>query len=144
MAEMEKEGRPPENKRSRKPAHPVKREINEEMKSFAENTMNELLGWYGYDKVELRDSDNLEIGETPQHISVLKENLLPKIPASTGSSEGSPDRANSSQSLPASRNGVTEPITTTPSTSTPSTKESWQPSHHSPHDPPATDQAPCR
>ncbi|XP_070698861.1 sine oculis-binding protein homolog A [Pempheris klunzingeri] len=122
MAEMEKEGRPPENKRSRKPAHPVKREINEEMKSFAENTMNELLGWYGYDKVELRDSDNLDMGETPQHISVLKENLLPKIPASTESSEGSPDRANSSQSLPASRNGVTEP-STTPSTSTSSTKE---------------------
>ncbi|CAJ1074053.1 sine oculis-binding protein homolog A isoform X1 [Xyrichtys novacula] len=122
MAEMEKEGRPPENKRSRKPAHPVKREINEEMKSFAENTMNELLGWYGYDKVELRDSDNLEIGETPQHISVLKENLLPKIPASTESCEGSPDRANSSQSLPASRNGVTEP-STTPSTSTPGNKE---------------------
>lgn len=42
------------------------------LQSFAENTMNELLGWYGYDKVELRDSDNLEIGETPQHISVLK------------------------------------------------------------------------
>ncbi|XP_053191870.1 LOW QUALITY PROTEIN: sine oculis-binding protein homolog A [Scomber japonicus] len=122
MAEMEKEGRPPENKRSRKPAHPVKREINEEMKSFAENTMNELLGWYGYDKVELRDSDNLEIGETPQHISVLKENLLPKIPASTESSEGPTDRANSSHSLPASRNGVTEP-STTPSTSTPSSKE---------------------
>ncbi|XP_056152405.1 sine oculis-binding protein homolog A [Lampris incognitus] len=122
MAEMEKEGRPPENKRSRKPAHPVKREINEEMKSFAENTMNELLGWYGYDKVELRDSDNLEIGETPQHISVLKENSLPKIPASTESNEGSPDRANSSHSMPASRNGVTEP-STTPSTSTPSTKE---------------------
>ncbi|XP_035466981.1 sine oculis-binding protein homolog A isoform X1 [Scophthalmus maximus] len=122
MAEMEKEGRPPENKRSRKPAHPVKREINEEMKSFAENTMNELLGWYGYDKVELRDSDNLEIGETPQHISVLKENLLPKIPASTESRDGSPDRANSSQSLPASRNGVTEP-STTPSTSMPGTKE---------------------
>nr|XP_020477588.1 sine oculis-binding protein homolog isoform X1 [Monopterus albus] len=122
MAEMEKEGRPPENKRSRKPARPVKREINEEMKSFAENTMNELLGWYGYDKVELRDSDSLEIGETPQHISVLKENLLPKIPVSTESSEGSPDRANSSQSLPASRNGVTEP-SNTPSTSTPSTKE---------------------
>uniref|UniRef100_A0A3Q1GAE5 Sine oculis binding protein homolog (Drosophila) a n=1 Tax=Acanthochromis polyacanthus TaxID=80966 RepID=A0A3Q1GAE5_9TELE len=122
MAEMEKEGRPPENKRSRKPAHPVKREINEEMKSFAENTMNELLGWYGYDKVELRDSDNLEIGETPQHISVLKENSLPKIPASTENSESSPDRANSSQSLPGSRNGVTE-SSTTASTSTPSTKE---------------------
>ncbi|XP_069029048.1 sine oculis-binding protein homolog A isoform X3 [Embiotoca jacksoni] len=122
MAEMEKEGRPPENKRSRKPAHPVKREINEEMKSFAENTMNELLGWYGYDKVELRDSDNLEIGETPHHISVLKENSLPKLPASADNSEGSLDRANSSLSLPASRNGVTEP-STTPSTSTPSTKE---------------------
>lgn len=34
--------------------------------------MNELLGWYGYDKVELRDSDNLDIGEMPQHISVLR------------------------------------------------------------------------
>ncbi|KAM4542600.1 sine oculis-binding protein homolog A isoform 2-T2 [Odontesthes bonariensis] len=122
MAEMEKEGRPPENKRSRKPAHPVKREINEEMKSFAENTMNELLGWYGYDKVELRDSDNLDIGDTPQHISVLKENSLPKNPASMENSEGSPDQANSSLSLPASRNGVSEPPTT-PSTSSPSTKE---------------------
>ncbi|XP_047249197.1 sine oculis-binding protein homolog A isoform X3 [Girardinichthys multiradiatus] len=121
MAEMEKEGRPPENKRSRKPAHPVKREINEEMKNFAENTMNELLGWYGYDKVELRDADNLEIGEMPKHISVLKENALPKIPSSTESSEVS-DRANSSLSSPNSRNGVTEP-SSTPSTSTPSTKD---------------------
>uniref|UniRef100_A0AAZ3RCN8 Sine oculis-binding protein homolog n=1 Tax=Oncorhynchus tshawytscha TaxID=74940 RepID=A0AAZ3RCN8_ONCTS len=77
MAEMEKEGRPPENKRSRKPAHPVKREINEEMKSFAENTMNELLGWYGYDKVDLRDQDNIDIRNYPdgevQHISVLRD-----------------------------------------------------------------------
>uniref|UniRef100_A0A8C5KHB9 Sine oculis binding protein n=1 Tax=Jaculus jaculus TaxID=51337 RepID=A0A8C5KHB9_JACJA len=84
MAEMEKEGRPPENKRSRKPAHPVKREINEEMKNFAENTMNELLGWYGYDKVELKDGEDIEFrsyptdGESRQHISVLKENSLPK------------------------------------------------------------------
>lgn len=38
--------------------------------------MNELLGWYGYDKVELRDSDNLDIGEMPQHISVLKGRLV--------------------------------------------------------------------
>uniref|UniRef100_A0A8C9VN07 Sine oculis binding protein homolog (Drosophila) a n=1 Tax=Scleropages formosus TaxID=113540 RepID=A0A8C9VN07_SCLFO len=84
MAEMEKEGRPPENKRSRKPAHPVKREINEEMKSFAENTMNELLGWYGYDKVELKDSDDIEIrnypdGETRQHISVLKDEDMSNV-----------------------------------------------------------------
>nr|XP_054586138.1 sine oculis-binding protein homolog A isoform X2 [Nothobranchius furzeri] len=122
MAEMEKEGRPPESKRSRKPAHPVKREINEEMKSFAENTMNELLGWYGYDKVELRDSDNLEIGEMPQHISVLKENSLPKISALSENSEGSPDAANSSLCVPASRNGVTD-HSATASTSTPGTKE---------------------
>ncbi|KAK7905246.1 hypothetical protein WMY93_017853 [Mugilogobius chulae] len=108
MAEMEKEGRPPENKRSRKPAHPVKREINEEMKSFAENTMNELLGWYGYDKVELRDSDQLDI-ETQQHISVLKENSLPKLASSSeGGGECSPDGSNSSHSHPANRNGVTE------------------------------------
>lgn len=44
--------------------------------SFAENTMNELLGWYGYDKVELRDSDDLDIRSYPdgeaRHISVLK------------------------------------------------------------------------
>uniref|UniRef100_A0AAV2JB79 Sine oculis-binding protein homolog n=1 Tax=Knipowitschia caucasica TaxID=637954 RepID=A0AAV2JB79_KNICA len=108
---MEKEGRPPENKRSRKPAHPVKREINEEMKSFAENTMNELLGWYGYDKVELRDSEQLDI-ETPQHISVLKENSLPKLASSSeGGGECSPDGANSSHSTPANRNGVTESST---------------------------------
>ncbi|KAJ0062968.1 hypothetical protein NL108_009566 [Boleophthalmus pectinirostris] len=132
MAEMEKEGRPPENKRSRKPAHPVKREINEEMKvtpegfvqlhvhggaqrHFAENTMNELLGWYGYDKVELRDSDQLDI-ETPQHISVLKENSLPKLGSSSeGGGECSPDGANSSHSQPANRNGVTEASSAAPS-----------------------------
>ncbi|CAB1335345.1 unnamed protein product [Coregonus sp. 'balchen'] len=143
MAEMEKEGRPPENKRSRKPAHPVKREINEEMKvraerarpwagkagdlhgnppysmSFAENTMNELLGWYGYDKVDLRDQDNIDIRNYPdgevQHISVLKG-------GSGENSDVSPNQANSSHSTPTSRNGVTE-SSTTPSTSTPSTRE---------------------
>uniref|UniRef100_A0AAZ3S4L5 Sine oculis-binding protein homolog n=1 Tax=Oncorhynchus tshawytscha TaxID=74940 RepID=A0AAZ3S4L5_ONCTS len=127
MAEMEKEGRPPENKRSRKPAHPVKREINEEMKSFAENTMNELLGWYGYDKVDLRDQDNIDIRNYPdgevQHISVLRENSLPKIPGGSGeNSDVSPNQVNSSHSTSTSRNGVTE-SSTTPSTSTPSTRE---------------------
>uniref|UniRef100_A0AAV2K778 Sine oculis-binding protein homolog n=1 Tax=Knipowitschia caucasica TaxID=637954 RepID=A0AAV2K778_KNICA len=80
MPEMEK-GRPAENKRSRKPAHPVKRELNHEMKTFAESTMNELLGWYGYDKVELRESEANEIRnyrERRQHVSVLKENSVPK------------------------------------------------------------------
>lgn len=37
--------------------------------------MNELLGWYGYDKVELRESEANEIRnyrERRQHVSVLK------------------------------------------------------------------------
>ncbi|MED6292257.1 hypothetical protein CHARACLAT_032008, partial [Characodon lateralis] len=49
--------------------------------TFAESTMNELLGWYGYDKVELRESEANEIRnyrERRQHVSVLKENSLPK------------------------------------------------------------------
>ncbi|KAG7281261.1 hypothetical protein CRUP_019786, partial [Coryphaenoides rupestris] len=122
MAEMEKEGRPPENKRSRKPAHPVKREINEEMKSFAENTMNELLGWYGYDKVELRDGEQADAGDHPQHVSVLKENSLPKVPVSMETSEAFPERAPDPRGAPASRNGVPEPssnTTATASTSAP-------------------------
>ncbi|XP_064412368.1 sine oculis-binding protein homolog A isoform X2 [Latimeria chalumnae] len=113
MAEMEKEGRPPENKRSRKPAHPVKREINEEMKNFAENTMNELLGWYGYDKVELKDGEDIEIknypldGESRQHISVLRETSLskPKLPED---SVTSPSNANTSYSGLAAGNGLAD------------------------------------
>ncbi|XP_051974315.1 sine oculis-binding protein homolog B-like [Xyrauchen texanus] len=77
MPEMEK-GRPPDNKRSRKPAHPVKRDVNEDMKHFAENTMNELLGWYGYDKVDLQESDDIQNRPKRNHISVLKENSVPK------------------------------------------------------------------
>ncbi|KAM8833490.1 sine oculis-binding protein homolog A [Synchiropus picturatus] len=113
MAETEKEGRPPENKRSRKPAHPVKREINEEMKSFAENTMNELLGWYGYDKVELRDSDSLDVAEAAQHISALKEHLGPKE-----GGEAALDGVGAALCVPAPRNGVTE-CCSAPSTSAP-------------------------
>lgn len=42
--------------------------------------MNELLGWYGYDKVELKDGEDIEFRnysadeESRQHISVLKGN----------------------------------------------------------------------
>ncbi|KAG8582399.1 hypothetical protein GDO81_008035 [Engystomops pustulosus] len=132
MAEMEKEGRPPENKRSRKPAHPVKREINEEMKfsgctsskvdrhfststqrNFAENTMNELLGWYGYDKLELKDGEDIEIknyhtdGEGQHHISVLKENSLPK-PKLSEESVISAFNNNLNYSGLATGNGLTE------------------------------------
>ncbi|KAI4893393.1 hypothetical protein NFI96_007225 [Prochilodus magdalenae] len=88
--------------------------------SFAENTMNELLGWYGYDKVELRDSDDIEIrnypdGEIRQHISVLKENSLPK--ASMAENSGSPPHANSSSSTPTPRNGVVMETAANPSSS---------------------------
>ncbi|XP_069462663.1 sine oculis-binding protein homolog isoform X2 [Ambystoma mexicanum] len=115
MAEMEKEGRPPEHnsKRSRKPAHPVKREINEEMKNFAESTMNELLGWYGYDKVELKDGEDIEIrnyppdGESRQHMSVLKENSLPK-PKLPEDSVISPYNTNLSYSGLATGNGLAD------------------------------------
>lgn len=53
------------------------RDIFSIMQTFAESTMNELLGWYGYDKVELRDSETSEIRSYPnrdrrQHVSVLK------------------------------------------------------------------------
>ncbi|EGV98829.1 Sine oculis-binding protein-like [Cricetulus griseus] len=46
--------------------------------------MNELLGWYGYDKVELKDGEDIEFrsyptdGESRQHISVLKVVLFCK------------------------------------------------------------------
>ncbi|XP_060705362.1 sine oculis-binding protein homolog A isoform X3 [Hemiscyllium ocellatum] len=114
MAEMEKEGRPPENKRSRKPAHPVKREINEEMKNFAENTMNELLGWYGYDKVELKEGEDIEIKNYPvdvegrQHVSVLKENSLPKLKLSEESVITSPSNSNASFPGMTAGNGLSE------------------------------------
>uniref|UniRef100_A0A8C2AXT7 Sine oculis binding protein homolog (Drosophila) b n=1 Tax=Cyprinus carpio TaxID=7962 RepID=A0A8C2AXT7_CYPCA len=86
--------RPAENKRSRKPAHPVKRDAREELKSFAESTMNELLGWYGYDSVDLQDSDAADRRNRVKHnhISVLKETSVPKpqerkLPSSSSSSE---------------------------------------------------------
>lgn len=48
---MEKEGRPPENKRSRKPAHPVKREINEEMKvKRLRAQLHEIYAWSACDE----------------------------------------------------------------------------------------------
>lgn len=48
--------------------------------------MNELLGWYGYDKVELKDGEDIEFrnypvdGENRQHISVLKGNDMVIVP----------------------------------------------------------------
>ncbi|XP_051748165.1 sine oculis-binding protein homolog B [Ctenopharyngodon idella] len=102
MPEMET-GRPPENKRSRKPAHPVKRDVNEEMKNFAESTMNELLGWYGYDKVDLQESDASDARNRVKrhHISVLKENSVPKPHAT--------ERKVPSSSSEPVRNGEKEP-----------------------------------
>ncbi|KAG7299187.1 hypothetical protein JYU34_017730 [Plutella xylostella] len=39
---------------SSSPPRPVKKENEEEIKEFAETAMNELLGWYGYERLELR------------------------------------------------------------------------------------------
>ncbi|XP_063362678.1 sine oculis-binding protein homolog [Cydia amplana] len=36
------------------PPKPIKKENEEEIKEFAETAMNELLGWYGYERLELR------------------------------------------------------------------------------------------
>ncbi|KAL7827761.1 hypothetical protein AOLI_G00309130 [Acnodon oligacanthus] len=54
-----------------------------ETTSFAESTMNELLGWYGYDKVNLQDAEASETRSFSSrarrhHVSVLKENSDPK------------------------------------------------------------------
>ena len=60
------------------------------VQTFAESTMNELLGWYGYDKVELRDSEASEIRnyrERRQHVSVLKGKGSPCTTA-TGTGAG--------------------------------------------------------
>ncbi|KAL4630615.1 hypothetical protein GN956_G16284 [Arapaima gigas] len=67
--------RPRELKRSRKPAHPMKREIKSEIKSHAESTMNELLNWYKYGKADRRDPD---VRDSGFNISTLKENCVPK------------------------------------------------------------------
>ncbi|KAK2893172.1 hypothetical protein Q8A67_013160 [Cirrhinus molitorella] len=111
MPEMET-GRPPENKRSRKPAHPVKRDVSDEMKSYAENTMNELLGWYGYDKVDLQDSDAADGRNRVKrnHISVLKENTVPKPHAAEKKPPLPPSSSSSSSSSSEPvRNGEKEP-----------------------------------
>ena len=42
--------------------------------NYAENTMNELLGWYGYDKVDTEDTQNLSIPVFPGKIKKSSEN----------------------------------------------------------------------
>ncbi|XP_016358836.1 sine oculis-binding protein homolog [Sinocyclocheilus anshuiensis] len=106
MLEMET-GRPAENKRSRKPAHPVRRDVRQEMKSFAESTMNELLGWYGYDSVDLQDSENRV---KHNHISVLKENSVPKPHAEERKLPSSSSSSSSSSSEPVRSMNVIVPL----------------------------------
>lgn len=64
--------------------------------------MNELLGWYGYDHVDLRDSDSRHRAKH-NHISVLKENSVPMPHAA--------ENVPSSSSEPV-RNGEREPVDT--------------------------------
>ncbi|TRY87189.1 hypothetical protein DNTS_031719 [Danionella cerebrum] len=69
--------RAPENKRSRKPAHPVKRDINGDVEMFAEPSVHELLGWYPTPLQESDTSEGLSKGER-NRVSVLKEISVPK------------------------------------------------------------------
>ncbi|XP_076129289.1 sine oculis-binding protein homolog B [Alosa pseudoharengus] len=115
MREMEAE-RPPEIKRSRKPARPVKRELNSEMKSFAESTMNELLGWYGYEELDLREVSGAESRKpcVKRHVSVLRETSVP-----SGQLEGT---SLENESLGA-REGVSARSNSSPTTSSSSSEE---------------------
>ncbi|XP_075453677.1 sine oculis-binding protein homolog isoform X2 [Ascaphus truei] len=75
--------------------------------------MNELLGWYGYDKVELKEGEDIEFrnypvdGESRQHVSVLKEMSLPK-PKLPEDSVISPYNTNINYSGLATGNGLAE------------------------------------
>ncbi|XP_062406723.1 sine oculis-binding protein homolog B [Sardina pilchardus] len=115
MREMEAE-RPSEIKRSRKPARPVKRELNSEMKSFAESTMNELLGWYGYEELDLRDVSGAESRKpcVKRHVSVLRETSV-----QSGQVEGT---SVENESLGA-REGVSARSNSSPTTSSSSSDE---------------------
>ncbi|XP_072102237.1 sine oculis-binding protein homolog A isoform X3 [Mobula birostris] len=76
--------------------------------------MNELLGWYGYDKVELKEGEDIEIKNYPvdvegrQHVSVLKENSLPKLKLSEDSVITSPSNSNSSFPAMTAGNGLAD------------------------------------
>eukprot|EP00062_Callorhinchus_milii_P023893 gi/632983212/ref/XP_007908536.1/ PREDICTED: sine oculis-binding protein homolog isoform X3 [Callorhinchus milii] len=79
--------------------------------------MNELLGWYGYDKVELKDGEDIEIknyaldGEGRQHVSVLKENSLPRPRLSEDSVITSSANLNSNFSGMTTGNGLADTST---------------------------------
>ncbi|XDV24282.1 hypothetical protein PO909_028502, partial [Leuciscus waleckii] len=121
MPEMETASRASENKRSRKTARPVRRAVNEEMKSFAESTMNELLGWYGYDQVDLQESDASDARNRVKrnHISVLKENSVPNPQAT--------ERKVSSSSSELVRTGEKDPLSPSSSSSSSSSSHSSSP-----------------
>uniref|UniRef100_A0A8C1ZYQ9 Sine oculis binding protein homolog (Drosophila) b n=1 Tax=Cyprinus carpio TaxID=7962 RepID=A0A8C1ZYQ9_CYPCA len=100
--------------RSASPASYLTLDIN-----FAESTMNELLGWYGYDSVDLQDSDRAK----HKQISVLKgtrthsQPLLASLPPC--------DCHSSSRELLAVRSGEKEPASPSSSShsSSPRVKE---------------------
>ncbi|XP_078698224.1 uncharacterized protein LOC144925860 isoform X2 [Branchiostoma floridae x Branchiostoma belcheri] len=95
---MDQNGEPP-RKRSEKATVAVKSELSDEMKTkdevefkdFAEHTMNELLGWYGYDKVDKADTENLDLKKftatVDQGASTSRSEGGPQ-PSSTGAAGG--------------------------------------------------------
>lgn len=62
----------------------VKQEPEDDIKDYAETTMNELLGWYGYGKVDSRDTQGLNL----QHFATVTS---PVTSVSTPDGSGSED-----------------------------------------------------
>ncbi|XP_070568163.1 sine oculis-binding protein homolog A-like isoform X2 [Ptychodera flava] len=72
----------------------VKEEPTDEMRDFAENTMNELLGWYGYDKVDETDTQGLRLN----HFAKTMQETLGQFPENEGvTSEASSTEQHSSR-----------------------------------------------
>ncbi|XP_076357628.1 uncharacterized protein LOC143250649 [Tachypleus tridentatus] len=66
---------------------PIKRESEEDIKDYAETTMNELLGWYGYEKLNSRDKQGLNL----QHFTAVVSPRTPSTPGGSGSEDTSRD-----------------------------------------------------
>ncbi|XP_077977796.1 uncharacterized protein LOC144433365 [Glandiceps talaboti] len=67
----------------------VKEEPADEMRDFAENTMNELLGWYGYDKVDETDTQGLQLNHFAK---TMQETLSQALDSNTTSGETSSEK----------------------------------------------------
>ncbi|XP_075227564.1 uncharacterized protein LOC142328012 isoform X2 [Lycorma delicatula] len=73
----------------------IKKEApDDEIKEYAETAMNELLGWYGYDKVDRKDTEGLDLG----HFSAAPpaSSSTPSPPPTTTADDNNNNHNNSS------------------------------------------------